>query len=150
MPEVLIAEEHYGHSQPLELSSPQQPQVREPQAPPVDMQGLAQLIDGDTEFERELLDSFFTGMAQTSIDLQEQLRCDARQELMRTAHRLKGAAANIHAQALREISAELEAQAVTASPQQLTDCVARVRVEMQHTVHFLRSQRAAAAESSAA
>jgi hypothetical protein len=150
MPEVLIAEEHYGHSQPLELRLPQQQQVHEPEAAPVDMQGLAQLIDGDVEFERELLDSFFAGMAQTSIDLQEQLRRDARQELMRTAHRLKGAAGNIHAQALREISAQLEAQAVTASPQELIDCVARVRAEMQHTVHFLRCQPSAAAESSAA
>jgi PAS domain S-box-containing protein len=150
MPEVLIAEEQYGHSQPIELSLPQLREMREPEVAPVDLQGLAQLIDGDAEFERELLDSFYAGMTQTSIDLQEQLRREARQELMRTAHRLKGAAANIHAQALREISAQLEEQAATASPQQLIDCVARVRAEMQHTVHFLRIQRSASLESSAA
>jgi two-component system, sensor histidine kinase and response regulator len=143
MPEVLIPEEQYGHSQPLEL--PVAVPLRESWQAPVDLQSLAQLIDGDAEFERELLDSFFAGMTQTSIDLQEQLRRDARQELMRTAHRLKGAAGNIHAQALREISAQLEALAATASPQQLIDCVARVRDEMQHTVLFLRNQRPVAA-----
>jgi two-component system, sensor histidine kinase and response regulator len=143
MPEVLIPEEQYGHSQPLELPVAVAP--RESSQAPVDLQSLAQLIDGDAEFERELLDSFFAGVTQTSIDLQEQLRRDARQELMRTAHRLKGAAGNIHAQALREISAQLEALAATASPQQLVDCVARVRDEMQHTVLFLRNQRPVAA-----
>ena len=151
-PQILIAEEQYGHAQPLELPVPQTQIVSAAvnKVDPVDLVALAELIDSDTQFERELLDSFFAGMTQTAVELQEQLLGDARQELMRTAHRLKGAAGNIFAQALREVSAELEAEAMTASPQQLSACVARVRAEMQHTVQFLRTQRWQVLESSAA
>ncbi len=150
MPEMLIAQEEYGHSQ---STQPAEVQIVEPRPEPVaavDLDALAVLIDGDVEFERELLETFFATVVQTSAELLEQQQRGAREELMRTAHRLKGAAGNIHAVLLRELSAQLELQAPTVPAEQLGLCVESLRAEMQHTVQYLRNHRQSVLHSNAA
>ena len=147
--QIMVAEEHYGHSQPAELAVAE-PQQAEPETLPVDLSALEQLVDGDAQFEQELLDTFVEGVTQMSSELQDQLRRGERNELTRTAHRMKGAAGNMHASTLQQLSAQLEAQAVTATQQQLSDWVGGLCREVQRIVTFLRNTGRHVVASSAA
>jgi two-component system, sensor histidine kinase and response regulator len=122
----------------------------QPAPVPVDLLALGQMVDGDTQFEQELLDTFVEGVTQMSSELLEQLGRGERGELTRTAHRLKGAASNVYAQTLKELSTQLELQAPTATQQQLSDWVHRLCKEVRRTVCFLRSNGRQTVESSAA
>ena len=119
-------------------------------AVPVDLSALGQMVDGDVQFEQELLDTFVEGVTQMSSELLEQLGRGERGELTRTAHRLKGAAGNVYALTLKELSAQLEAEAPTATAQQLSDGVNSLCREVTRTVRFLRRSGRRTVESSAA
>jgi CheY-like chemotaxis protein len=117
---------------------------------PIDLSALEQMVDGDAQFEQELLETFVEGVTQMSSELLEQLGRGERGEMTRTAHRLKGAAGNVYALTLKELSAQLEAQAPTATQQQLRESVNTLCGEVSRTVRFLRSSSRQTVESSAA
>lgn len=60
-----------------------------------------------------------------------------RDQLARIAHKLKGACANIHADALRSSAAELELNASTLEETAIQALLARLSTEFQQTREFL-------------
>ncbi len=104
---------------------------------PVDLVALRELTGEDSGFARELAHTFFY----TSEELLAELgHCVARRDrgaLERAAHSLKGASANIRAPRLRDLCAELEAQAAILSEEELTQHIARIAAERQRVTAAL-------------
>jgi two-component system sensor histidine kinase/response regulator len=105
---------------------------------PVDLARLDEITDGDTEFTQELIAVFVSSCEQSVAELQQELRTGDAGSLSRAAHKLKGASANIHAVPLRDLCAELEANAETmttdrqAAVIQAIDAASRVAIEYLH------------------
>jgi HPt (histidine-containing phosphotransfer) domain-containing protein len=111
---------------------------------------VAQLIDwgrfdavtgGDSEFARELVDAFAASSAEIDSDMQAAHLRNDRKELERAAHKLKGAAANIHAPLLRIHAEELETCAASMDPLQLDIHLAQMHLYIQETAAYLKAAR---------
>lgn len=75
---------------------------------PVDLDQLAMISEGDAEFEKVLIDSFFESVGE-SLDLLERHLHDGQWESCgRDAHKIKGACATLGATGMRQIAMELE------------------------------------------
>lgn len=84
----------------------------------IDWEQLHQISDGNTEFERELLQIFVID-AQTHLEAaQHALATQNSDELSRAAHHVKGASANVGLTQMYAIATKLEYQ---AQRQQFTD-----------------------------
>ncbi len=111
----------------------------EPGDAPLDLAALRALTGGDGDFARELAHTFVG----TSEELLAELgRCFAQRDrsaLERAAHSLKGASANVHAERLRELCAELESGAVALSEGELTQHIARIAAERRRVAAALQA-----------
>ncbi len=105
---------------------------------PVDLDGFRELTGEDSEFAREVAEAF----VYTSEELLAELnRCIARHDcgaLVRAAHSLKGASANIHATPLRELCAALESRAAALTDAELAEHIARIAAERQRVAAALQ------------
>lgn len=81
----------------------------------LDLTYLAEAADGDLEFINEILADYLVEMAQYLLQLDEQLKNPEMSTLIRAAHTIKGASANVGAARVREIAAKLETQAKKGS-----------------------------------
>jgi two-component system, sensor histidine kinase and response regulator len=110
----------------------------EPDAP-LDAGALHDLAGSDLPFLRDLAHTF----VYTSEELVAEItRCAGRSErerLARAAHSLKGASANIHAQLLRQLCAEIEMGAPALDEGELMRQVARIAAERQRVVTALQA-----------
>jgi CheY-like chemotaxis protein len=104
----------------------------------VDMGALRELTGGDTEFERELIDTFVTSGDECLAEIVAALRVSDFDTIGKRAHALKGASANIHASGLAAAASSLEsaarASAVTelgGLVQELTDKLQAVNAELR-------------------
>jgi two-component system, sensor histidine kinase and response regulator len=108
----------------------------EPDAP-LDSRAVRELAGNDLQFLRELAQTFLT----TSEELLAELtHCAGRgdwERLARAAHSLKGASANIRAEPLRRLCAELELGAPTLDEVQLMRQLAALAAERQRVVAAL-------------
>ncbi|MEP6884879.1 MAG: response regulator [Gammaproteobacteria bacterium] len=80
----------------------------EPKRAEVDMSALHELTGGDTEFERELIDTFVASGDQCLAEILTALRASDFATIGKRAHALKGASANIHAAGLAAAASSLE------------------------------------------
>lgn len=94
---------------------------------PIDLRRLAEISDGDSAFLKELLETFFASANECLEEIARLLSVDDRHQLARAAHRLKGAAANIHASPIADLSAQLEHEARTAEPAALLQITSDIR-----------------------
>jgi signal transduction histidine kinase/DNA-binding response OmpR family regulator len=110
----------------------------------------AQLVDwaqfdtvtaGDPEFAHELIDAFASSSAEIDREMQAALARSDRKELERAAHKLKGAAANIHAPLLRFHAEELETCASTMDSLELDIHLAQMQFYIRETVAHLKAAR---------
>ena len=74
----------------------------------VDMSALHELTGGDTEFERELIDTFVSSGDQCLAEILSALHASDFATIGKRAHALKGASANIHAAGLAAAASSLE------------------------------------------
>jgi len=118
--------------------------------PPVDLNKLHELTEGDPEFTAELIATFYDSTSLCLEDITSGVRRDEREQIVRTAHRLKGAASNIHADDLAEVAALLESTATSLTPAELSHQIATLRSQALRTVEFLRAAQQNGFESSAA
>jgi two-component system sensor histidine kinase/response regulator len=79
--------------------------------PEVDRNALRELTGGDTEFERELVETFVSSGDQCLAEILSALRVSDLATIGKRAHALKGASANIHASGLAAAASSLESAA---------------------------------------
>lgn len=77
-------------------------------AEPVDLDILREVTEDDTAFERELLQVFVTDCAERLTRLERAVKAQDDEAIRREAHTIKGAAANIGAEQLRDCALGLE------------------------------------------
>jgi HPt (histidine-containing phosphotransfer) domain-containing protein len=77
-------------------------------APAIDRQALRELTGGDTEFERELAQTFVSSGDQCLAEILAALKVSDFDTVRKRAHSLKGASANIHARDLSHAASSLE------------------------------------------
>jgi HPt (histidine-containing phosphotransfer) domain-containing protein len=104
---------------------------------PVDLARFNRLTDGDIEFARDLATTFAASGNQQLLEIDKALKAADRGALARTAHKLKGASANIYALELTELAARLEAEAPAAEHTQLQQVSDALRQEFNRTIEFL-------------
>jgi PAS domain S-box-containing protein len=118
--------------------------------PPVDLSKLHALTEGDPEFTAELVATFYDSTNLCLEDITSGVHSNEREQIARTAHRLKGAASNIHADELAEAAALLESTAAGLTPAELSHQIATLRSQALRTIEFLRAAQQNGFQSSAA
>ncbi|HUY33629.1 MAG TPA: response regulator [Pirellulales bacterium] len=117
---------------------PPLPQSAIPLPLPLDWDALVERFTGDLDFVQMLLDKF---ERQTELDLEQLERAIATRDAKQTAlvaHRLKGAAANLSAEALREAAANLETLGRQATMDEASGCLARLGDERERFRRYVR------------
>jgi HPt (histidine-containing phosphotransfer) domain-containing protein len=109
-------------------------------ATPVNLARLNEITDGDPEFAYELSSTFISSGEQVLDEINVALKSFDRNALSRAAHKLKGASANIHAEALRELAYALETQAASVDQPRLKELVSQLRAGFLIAAEFLRAQ----------
>jgi signal transduction histidine kinase/CheY-like chemotaxis protein len=122
------------------LETNQEAHVVQQQAP-VDLSKLDEVTQGDAEFTAELLATFFASAAQSLDEVGQATASADRHQLARIAHRLKGAAANIHAVTVAETAARMEQDAKVASIEELVSLTAELRSQVDQLDEFIRHIR---------
>ena len=110
-------------------------------AAPVDLVRLERLTDGDPEFTRDLASTFRDSGQQQLLEIGKALEATDRVALARAAHKLKGASANIFAEALTELAARLEAEAPGAEIAHLRQVSDALLHEFNRTNEFLEGSQ---------
>jgi len=114
------------------------PGVAEMNRPPVDLQALRILVDGDPDFERELIGDY---IATGSSSLQQILQAIDLNDLTaaaQAAHSLKGASASMHATLSSSLASRVEQAAKVGAKQELPALVAELQVEIARAIEFLQ------------
>jgi len=101
---------------------------------PLDTVAFEELTGGEVEFERELAQTFLHTSENLVAELSRAVDRGDRDALVRAAHSLKGASANIHARPLRALCAELESSVGTALDVELLQRIARIAAERQRVI----------------
>jgi two-component system sensor histidine kinase/response regulator len=118
--------------------------------PPIDLRALNDLIDGDSEFARDLAITFIDSGEQQLVEMARAAASGNRDALAKSAHKLKGACANIHAPSLRSMAQRLENDSKTAAPEALESSVAALRQEFARAKQFLSDPQVIAPAAKAA
>ena len=118
--------------------------------PPIDLRALNDLIDGDTEFGRDLATTFIDSGEQQLAEMQRAVASGNRDALAKAAHKLKGACANIHAPNLRAMAHRLEIDSKAAAVEALESGLATLRQEFARTKQFLSDPQVIAPATQAA
>jgi len=107
---------------------------------PVNLARLHELTEGDPEFARELAGTFLQSGQQILEEMRVAITGLDRAALGRAAHKLKGASANIHAEALCELVQELEAHSGPLDPIDSKPLIERLTREFDRAANFLSAQ----------
>jgi PAS domain S-box-containing protein len=108
--------------------------------PPVDLQALRALTEGDVDFERELIATFISSGDKNLADMVEALGLGDYETIARRAHSLRSAGANLHAAELAAAAAKIE-HAIRANAfedierlvQTLGENLSRVNAQLRRT-----------------
>jgi two-component system sensor histidine kinase/response regulator len=100
-------------------------------APEVDMDALRELTGGDTEFERELVETFVSSGDKCLAEILSAYRARDFETIGKRAHALKGASANIHASGLAAAASSLESAARANSTAEIEGLVQELTVKLQ-------------------
>jgi two-component system sensor histidine kinase/response regulator len=99
--------------------------------PEVDMDALRELTGGDTEFERELVETFVSSGDQCLAAILAALCVNDFDTIGKRAHALKGASANIHASGLAAVASRLESAARANSVGVIDELVQKLGEKLQ-------------------
>jgi two-component system sensor histidine kinase/response regulator len=115
----------------------------------VDLTRFDGVSDGDPAFAAELIGAFVASCHEAIVEITNGINASNRRAIERSAHKLKGAAANIYAEALRSLAAELETRAAAMNEVELSAHVARMRDAIAQTCEFLQKTRPPAEQGAA-
>ncbi len=107
---------------------------------------LAEIADGDEEFAAELLTTFLLGAEEMLQEMHNAARAGDLSTLGRAAHKLKGAAANLHVEELASMAQTMEARARAGSGGAWSQDVERIAQEYARVAEVLRSAASAGAK----
>ncbi|MEJ1962413.1 MAG: PAS domain-containing protein [Gammaproteobacteria bacterium] len=125
--------------------------VTAPSRPPaIDTSRLGELGGDDHEFVSSVVLSFEKSMAQLLASMHAAAARGEAHQVARAAHQVKGAAANLYAQELSSLAAEIEANARTLSPPQMAERLSRLALEIARATAALRNFAAGAAHRASA
>lgn len=110
---------------------------------PVDWHRLIESLDGDQDLARELVDMFISGGDQAVQSLSGALNDENRSTLAAKAHALKGASANLRADALATALKDLEQALAEGDGARYRDAALAVQREYDRAKHYLRERIAA-------
>ncbi len=116
-------------------------QLETANVPLVELARFDAVTGGDAVFADELIGAFVACCCEFEREMAAALAADDRKALARAAHKLKGAAANIHAQLLRLHAEELESCVAAFDSVQLEIHLAQMRVYIERTTEYLRGAR---------
>jgi CheY-like chemotaxis protein len=112
---------------------------------PVDLARLNEITENDPEFAYELASTFIASGEQVLDEIHTAISVFDRSALSRAAHKLKGASANIHAEALCSLALKLEMQAPQLDQPRLKELIEELRLEFDRAAEFLQQQTPAPA-----
>ena len=101
---------------------------------------LHDIAGGDMEFQGELINAFVTGGEEALREINGAMQVKDRGALGRAAHKMKGAASNLHVDALAQLTSELEQSAKAGKEAEFTPLVAKVVTEFQRVAAALRGE----------
>ncbi len=104
---------------------------------PIDLARLNAIVNGDVEFQNELIETFFASGAQLLADLNSAIATLDRTAIAQIAHKLKGACGNIHARTLLNLALELETSAIGADSVKIDVLRQRLQSEFRRARDFL-------------
>jgi CheY-like chemotaxis protein len=133
------------HAEPVSSASGAQSSIE--RSPPLDLAKLDQITEGDAEFTTELLNTFLASAQQSLDEMNQTLVQDDRQELARAAHKLKGAAANIHAGEVARIASLIEQDAGNAAKESLAASIVELRMVVAQVAAFVQQSRPGAIQA---
>lgn len=110
-----------------------------PDTPPMDFARLAEITEGDADFERQLLSTFLRDLEEKIEVLEEAIAGHDFGAVILEAHNLKGAATNMGALPLRVATEQCE---MAARQSRISEC--RVALDAMRT-HYDRLQEVIAA-----
>ena len=105
-------------------------------AAPIDLHRWAEVIGGDSEFGRELADTF--SASATSVLTEMHTCINNRAQVQRAAHKLKGASSNVHATCLKQLCMAVEVGAHLLEDQRLLEYFDRMACEIQRATAVLQ------------
>ena len=105
--------------------------------PPVDLSAFQKITDGDPVFARELIVTFMASVGQTLTEIGSAIAVANRVELAKATHKLKGAAANIHAHELQSLAEQMESESAAGDAGALQRCESLLRQEFERVRQFL-------------
>jgi PAS domain S-box-containing protein len=109
---------------------------------PVDLNALRELVGDDAQFQRELIETFITSGDETLAQIVDALKVNDLEAVRKSAHSLKGASANIRAQALSAAAKELESHAAGENAGACLEQLQPLRAQYERTRDFLRESAA--------
>jgi PAS domain S-box-containing protein len=119
------------------------PAVAAPASPsgeaPVDLAALRDLVGDDLDFQRELIETFIASGDATLAQIVEALNANDLPAVRKSAHSLKGASANIRAQALSAAARELESRAAHDNAAACREQLQPLRAQFERTRDFLKT-----------
>jgi two-component system, sensor histidine kinase and response regulator len=115
---------------------PHEPAAAPAPAPPVDYDALLQRCMGDREFADRILAKFQDRVGTDLDQLEQDLTAGDTEQVVRLAHRLKGAAANLSARALQEVASRLEALGRQGDRAGARVCMAEIRSEGRRFLEY--------------
>jgi two-component system sensor histidine kinase/response regulator len=105
----------------------------------VDVSQLSELAGEDQDFVQSVVVSFEKSMAQLLATMHAAASRGEAQQLARAAHQVKGAAANLHADVLSALAADIELNAKTMSQAQIQERLNRLALEIGRATAALRN-----------
>ncbi len=111
-------------------------------AQPVDWDRFMQVADGDQSLAQELVELFIESGDLALAEIRAALGRNDLPAIGRAAHSLKGASANIHAEATSAAAAQLESAAVAGATDKVARLEGELRVAASQAIEFLRAKRA--------
>jgi PAS domain S-box-containing protein len=130
-----LLDAHAASDEPSETVHAADPQPAS--SAPVDLAKLNEVTDGDPQFTAELIGAFNSSAAETIEELTLGLAARDRTRVACGAHRLKGAAASIHAHELAQAAARLESEAKEAPYEALAERLIELRALVGATTDYL-------------
>ena len=106
--------------------------------PPVDLQALRILVEGDPHFERELIGDYIATGSQSLHEILQAIRSNDLHALAEAAHSLKGASASMHATSSSALASRVEQAAKAGAAQEIPALVAELQVEVARAIEFLQ------------
>lgn len=128
-----LADNEAAAPAPISATEPAAPKV----GPPVDLSSFQSITEGDPVFARDLVATFLTSGVQTLAEISAAVAAPNRADLAKAAHKLKGAAANIHAHGLKLLAEQMESASAAGDSGALQRCDTLLRQEFERVRQFL-------------